>query len=284
MKLRLVSAAAVTCVVSLSSFASAQDAGTPPPAAPAKGDDGRTDHSRFVGRFAVGYFGTAGVSVRTADWNAGGCGISNNNMPAVPCWPVLGNAQQVDAPVIGIRYWINERFGIDGGIGLGLYSGSVESYTPNNPATSAPLKYKQDKVSLSAFVFHVGVPIALATAKHFTFEAIPEINLGFASGSIKDQVPPVPAGATAPQARSEIKLSGFLLDIGGRIGGELHFGFIGVPELSVLGTVGLAFSTRKQSATVSGNTASNSDTTIGTSVQDTPFGIFSRNISALYYF
>jgi hypothetical protein len=168
-------------------------------------------------------------------------------------------------------------------VGIGLLSGSVESYVPNNPATGAPLKYKQDKVSLSAFVFHVGVPIALASAKHFTFEAIPEVNLGFASGTIKDQAPPNPAGAVVP-TRADVKLSGFMLDIGGRIGGELHFGFIGVPELSVLGTVGLAFSTRKQSAAVGGNTASNTDTTIGTSVQDTPFGIFSRNIAALYYF
>ena len=260
----------------------AQDPVPAPAATRAAADDGGTDHARMVGRFAVGFFGTRGVDIGLGDWSSAGCGISTNGAPAIPCFPAKTGSTKVDAPVIGVRYWLNERLGIDAGIGIGIQSGSVDSYVANTPATNGPLKYSQDKTSLTAFVFHGGVPLALASAKHFTFEVIPELNVGFASGTVKDQYPPVPGGAIP--TRADLKLSGFLLDIGARAGGELHFGFIGVPELSVVGTVGLSLSTRSQSVAVGGNTAKNSDTTFGTSVQATPFAIFTNNISAFYYF
>ena len=276
----------LTTVLAAPATALAQD---PPPPAPAAAayrapaadaDDGRTAHAKMVGRFAVGFFGTRGVDLGLGDWSSGGCGTTANT---AVCYPVLSGATKVEAPVIGVRYWLNERIGIDAGLGFALLSGSRDSFAANAPPTNPPLKFSQDKTSVTAFLVHGGVPLALSTAKHFTFEVIPELNVGFASGTVKDQQPPNAAGAPVP-TRADLKLSGFLFDIGARVGGELHFGFIGVPELSVVGTVGMSFATRSQSVAVGGSTAKNSDTTIGTSVQATPFAIFTNNISAFYYF
>ena len=84
------------------------------------------------------------------------------------------------------------------------------------------------------------------------------------------------------------KLSGFYFDIGARAGAEIHFGFIGVPELSLQGTVGLALQRQSVSATttVAGAESSVSDgtTRIGTSLQAPPWAIFTNNIAAIYYF
>ncbi len=110
------------------------------------------------------------------------------------------------APVIGVRYWMMANLGIDAGVGIGWFTGS------------APSPF--------AMAFHVGVPIALASSKHFTFLVLPEANLAFAH---ENQPVPGAANNTA---------DGFLFDIGGRVGAEIQFGFIGIPQLALQGLSG----------------------------------------------
>jgi hypothetical protein len=186
---------------------------------------GDTDHDGVVGHFGATLFPTQ----------------------AIP-FPIAGAA--VNAPVIGVRYWLMPNLGIDGGIGLGWNTGS-------GPAPFA-------------MAFHGGVPFALASSKHFTFLVIPEVNLAFAHENIPA---PMAANNTA---------DGFLFDMGARVGAEIQFGFIGIPQLSLQGSFGLLFTHTETNTTVpgvAGGHANNLTTTVGA----TPWAIFTNAVSATYY-
>lgn len=214
-----------------------------PSAAPAPGD---SDHSKMVGRFAVGYLGTQTMRVGNVD----GAGGFNGT---------------VTAPVIGGRYWLDNMVGIDAGIGFLLSSGSTEV-----AGTST------DKAGVTAFILHGGVPLSLADSGHFSFQIIPEANIGFAG-----------TGDTLA-GPNELSGSGFLLNVGARAGAEIQFGFIGIPELSLTGSVGLFLTHSSSSVTskVGGTETDSSDTnfSIATTLGPDPWDLFTGSISALYYF
>jgi hypothetical protein len=217
-----------------------------PGAAPDTVAPGGTDHELVVGHFGVGYMGRR--SVRLAD--AGGA------------------FADVQAPVIGMRYWLDPMLGIDAGLGLNLSTGSRKT---DPGGASADLQ------GFTVFIIHGGVPLALAGSKHFSFQVIPELNLGFASSTL----------AGAGMGGADIDLSGFHLDVGARAGTEIQFGFIGIPELSLQAGIGLALNYDRVKATTKSNPESSvttSQTALGTSVGDNPWNIFTGNIGALYYF
>ena len=214
----------------------------------ARAEEGGTDHDSVVGRFAIGYMGVSQIPLAGG---LGGGGLTR---------------QDLNAPVIGARYWINRLVGVDFGVGLALTGGSTEVTTGATTTTV-------DRPGQFGMAFHGGVPLALAYGKHYTFEVIPEANFGFASSSINGGPP---AGNT--------DLSGMRLDIGARAGAEVHFGFIGVPQLSLVATIGLYLRHQRVSAEQGGNSATDVSTTFGTSVQSDPWALFVNNISALYYF
>jgi hypothetical protein len=224
---------------SASTSGSAQVGMALPGAAPqAAAVAGSSDHDAVVGRLAVGYLGRNGVTIA-------GAGIAPTVIPT---------------PVIGVRYWLSDMLGIDAGLGFGLTSGSQEVM-----GTSA------DGPSWHLFMIHGGVPIALANAGHFSFQIVPELNLGF-------------AGASQEVAGMETKASGFHLDVGARAGAEIHFGFINVPQLSLQGSVGLRMNMDSTSQTVMDVDSSTSAFSLGTTVGDNPWNIFTSNVAALYYF
>jgi hypothetical protein len=168
----------------------------------------------------------------------------------------------VEAPVIGVRYWFTPLLGLDVGLGMGINGTGLTTPAGDQPAADT-----------SAFLLHGGVPLALAASQHFVFEVIPEMNVGFSNW-----------GNDAP-GPAELSASGFHLDIGARAGAEVHFGFIGLPKLSLQGTVGLVFATDSTSVEdATGATVKRSYTTFGTTVQDAPWNIFTSNVAALYYF
>lgn len=214
-----------------------------------KDDEGIPDHEKVVGHFAVGFHNFSQIPI--AAGAPGGNGIVTRDT--------------VTAPVIGIRYWLNRMIGIDGGLGFGMTTGSN---TVENGGTSTSV----DKPSRWAAAIHGGVPLALASGQHYTFEVIPEANFGFASGTI----------SVANQ--SDQNLSGIRLDVGARAGAEVYFGFIGVPQLALQGTIGLYLRHENFKWSQDNNSASDATTTIATSVQSDPWALFTNNISALYYF
>lgn len=223
--------------------------------------DENTDHDRFVGHLAVGYFGISQLPYASGGVVGGGALATST----------------VSAPVIGVRYWFSRQFGLDVGAGLSLSSFSYSQTPAPNPAPQSP-------PTIFGFALHGGVPIALATAKHFTFEIIPEVTFGYATSSVEQ-----------PNPAPNISVNGLRLDIGGRVGAEINFGFIGLPQLALQGTVGLFMryqnvGASENSYTTAGGqnvpaaSASSGAFTLGTSVGSDPWAIFTDNISALYYF
>ena len=218
-------------------------------------EDPTSDHEKVVGHFGVGYLGLTKIP------------IAQGTSAATP--------GAVNAPVIGVRYWLGEKLGLDLGVGLGITGGSTETVTGNVTTTT-------DQAGLFGMAFHGGVPLVLAHQKHYKFLLIPELNLGFAT---QTETPPNPTNA--PNAPGDISRTGFHIDIGARIGSEIHFGFIGVPQLSLQATVGLRAVHDgwkvKQDVGNQTNSASASANSIGTTVQGDPWAIFVNNISAIYY-
>ncbi len=224
------------------------------PAAQTAAVDGGSDHDAMSGHLAVGYLGYANIPL------------------LAPGTAVPGAGPAVAAPVIGVRYWLNPRMGLDLGLGMRMGFGS-------STVKAGGASQDVDNVNPSAFVVHAGIPLALSSAKHYSFQIIPELNLGYASVSQKA----VGAGAGAIP---ELKAHNLHVDIGARAGAELHFGFMGVPQLSLQGSVGLrlnmeSYSHENITADVKTTT---SQTTIGTGVYDNPWNIFTSNVAAFYYF
>ena len=242
-----------------------------------------SDHAQYVGAFAIGYLGASEIPFV-------------QNAAVVPGQVITMNATAttLNAPVIGMRYWLSDLLGLDVGIGLRSYGGTITRHFADMTNT-VEQDVDEKKVNGFGMLIHAGVPLALHAEKHWTFEVIPELNVGFSSGTIQDpnKGAYVPPGST-PIYTNDIKLSGLRFDVGARAGTELHFGFIGVPNLSLQATVGLYFRYDKIKAKGGGNPDPNASTpdtayqestvTWGTSVQDAPWSIFTKNVSALYYF
>ena len=229
-----------------------------PGSQPATATYGTSDHDQVVGRLAVGYFGITNVGA-----GAGGGAGSNDSPYAVNGF----------APVVGVRYWLSPMLGLDLGLGISIVGGSLSSQTP--PADEV----EGDRNSFTGFVVHGGVPLALASADHFTFELIPEANIGFTSAGSDPNGP----------ADGDISYSGFHFDVGARIGAEIHFGFIKLPQLSLVGSVGLALDVDSGKTTDSQPAGgdveqSSSRTELHTTVGANPWAIFTNQVAALYYF
>lgn len=212
------------------------------PAGQARATEGDSDHDQMIGRFAVGYMGAYQVP--------------------------LADVGDQTAPAIGLRYWLDQMMGLDVGIGFYNAGGS----TTDDPGSTV------DDAAIVAVLIHGGVPLHLGGGKHFSFQLVPEVNVGFATQNQKD-----PAPSNGEDARS-----GVLIQLGARAGGELQFGFIGVPELSLQAGVGLYYTSRTtKSEYTNGNVKTvheESKFNLGTTLTGTPWDIFTSNIAALYYF
>ena len=222
------------------------------------------DHEKFVGRFAVGFFGASDVPIAASLPN-----IPDTLPTNATATPV--QTRNITAPVIGARYWISNRIGIDGGLGFGWSNGGSSTNTSGSGSVAT------DGAAAFGFLFHGGVPIALAGGKHYTFQLVPEFNVGFSTQTLKP-----PPGS--PNNTPDTSLSGFRFDIGARAGAEIHFGFMGIPELALQASVGMYFQAGSVSATQGQKSASSSSSGFGTTVQADPWALFTKNIAALYYF
>lgn len=239
---------------------------TPPPAAPAvspaaeKKDDGISDHEKVVGKFGVMYFGVTQQPI--------GTGAPNN----------VGRGS-VQTPVIGVRYWMKERLGLDLGLGFNFFSSS-KSVEQNNTQVDV------DGPAVLSFGVHGGLPLAFAYGKHYKFLLVPELNFGYATQTEAAQN--VAPGAPTPP---DIHRTGLRFDVGARIGTEIQFGFIGIPELALQASVGLNFRRQVWHASQDAGpgvtaplSSSDGQSNLGTTVQADPWALFVNNISAIYYF
>lgn len=239
MKIHYYAAAALALSgVALSNTSYAQDA------APAT-VDGPTNHSQFVGNFAIGFLGFR--TLRIADG--------------------MGGSAPVDAPVIGGRYWLDQGMGIDAGLGLVLAGGSTTSDVGG-------MSTDTDQPQPAAFILHGGLPLALADSQYFVFELVPELNVGFAGNTIEQGA----AGDLVLRgfhldlgARAGAEIHFGFIDIPQlslQAGVGLSFSYDRV-------------SAENETANT---TLSTSQTRLGTTVGNNPWDIFSASVAALYYF
>ncbi|MBN1610433.1 MAG: hypothetical protein JW940_27640 [Polyangiaceae bacterium] len=218
-------------------------------------DPAETDHEMMVGRVGVGYLGLRGLVMPTETATS------------------ASTTAEVLAPVVGVRYWMNPLLGLDLGLGLTAQFGSQK----DTPAGGT--EQSDDSDLPTVLIAHAGVPLSLGSKGHFSFQIVPELNVGYGWRTIKN-----------PGAE-DIEASDFHLDFGARAGAEVQFGFIGVPELSLQGGIGLLFATDQTSVSQAAappaqgdSTSKRSRTSIGTDAGSNPWNIFISNIAALYYF
>lgn len=211
------------------------------------GSEPPTDHEQMVGHIAVGWYGVSDIPV----------GIDNNAVALA------------SAPALGVRYWLNGRLGIDAALGLNLPGASLKSIAGNQTTvTDIPVP--------SGVLLHAGLPLAITTTKHAAFLVTPELNLGF-GGSTEQANPAVMGDAQTTR-------KGFLLQLGARAGAEVHFGFMGIPNLSLEGSVG-AYVNHLSASIEKGNSSTTfKQTSFGTTALNSPWDFFKSNVAARYYF
>jgi len=216
---------------------------------------GGSDHSQMVGRMGIGWFGLSNVPIATG--TPGG----SADDPAINA----GAPTTVATPAIGVRMWMNEKIGLDIGAGFSIATGSARTVTTGI-----------DKATVFSFLAHGGLPVSLATGKHISLQLIPEMNIGFAVSSVE------PAQQINPPPNAS--LTGVRLDLGARIGGEVHFGFMDIPELSLEGTVGAFLTYQATNASVGEVFATQHNLLVTTASYQNPWDIFTSSVRARYYF
>jgi hypothetical protein len=212
-----------------------------------------TDHERVIRGIGVGVVGTVDTATLS---------------------PTASSKTDIaTAPVIGLRYWMSNSMGLEFGVGVAHHSGTSSNDIPNKSNVEDPTYW--------GFLGHAAVPLALFNDKHYTFLLLPEANFGFATWRQEDD-----KNKFGDQG---VDGHDWLLQAGIRAGAEVHFGFIGVPMLSLTAAVG-AHVTYQDSRYSYVDTAGREvhsghygfDVTTGK--YNDPWNIFTSSISALYYF
>jgi hypothetical protein len=224
----------------------------PPQTSAAPAAEGPSDHDRVVGHVGVTYFDVTNLPIAAPPPNA------------------PPNAGSVSAPVVGVRYWLKHNLGLDLGLGIGWTSGSNSAKVGGTSQTVADPSFP------FGFALHAGLPLVYANGQHYAFMIIPETTLGFASQTIKGM-----------NGAPDSTYSGALFNIGARAGAEIQFGFIGIPQLSLTGSIGLVFSYQQLGYSSGSGAMENSSSTsifnLATTVPPSPWAIFTDAISATYY-
>lgn len=166
--------------------------------------------------------------------------------------------------IIGVRYWMQDSLALTGGIGFFTGSSTVTQRTGGTTVeTEGPAG--------TAFSLKAGAAFALAKGKHYTFVIEPQALFGYATRTIKTSTP-------------ETEQSGLAFALGATAGAEIQFGFMGIPELALVASVGAAFDTRSGKSKQGDNETSQSATTVSTFTLANPWNIFAGNVAAIYYF
>jgi len=229
--------------------ASSTSAGASPQAVLALSRDAR-DFDVVAGRWGAAFFG-----VRTVDFGSFPPGVPNT----------------VEVVTLGVRRWMapgslgsTRTWGIDAGLGFGYGRTKTETPVTGGGTSSA-------QASGFGLGFHLGLPIALAQGRHFTALLAPEVDLLYASGKA-DQGTPLRI----------IDWRGFGFDVGARLGAEVYFGFLDMPQLALEGSLGVK--ARYDSVTMDPKAVGQSDVSHWRIGSDRPLGFLAGNLSVVYYF
>lgn len=189
---------------------------------------GETDHSQVS--FGIGFFGVESFSLVPE--------LASENFDI-----------SLTMPMIGARYWLTPMIGLDVAVGVGVVTRKdVNTCITIETGSDGTLGTVEDRACESStrvgginggfgIGLHVGLPIALKTFDHFNILVTPEV--GFRYGQATAFMSPT-------SSNLDVDFSSIALDVGVQLGGELQFGFWGVPNLAIQVNLGLAlrYSTR----------------------------------------
>jgi hypothetical protein len=178
----------------------------------------------------------------------------------------IGTDAEILAPIISVRRWSSSKQGLDLGIGLGGGGNAAKDEIGSET-------FETKGGGRFAVALHAGVPLALANDGHFSLQVVPETRLALAVG-----------GVPAPEGSDPTSFGGFTGQLGVRVGGEVHFGFINIPRLSLEGGVGTYVGFRTGWSKTGGDRSNNFQWTLGTRQVNTPWDIFTGTVAARYYF
>ena len=218
-----------------------------PPTAPAEAP-ADNDHAAVVGSVGFTFFGVDRIRIEPN-------GVRDDGSP-----------MSLHMPTVGIRYWLSEMIGLDIGVGLGVTtSKDNESCGTGTTNCDDPVQYAGIS---GGFGFRIlaGLPISVATKKHFNVVLAPEI--AFARGSA------TLFGTTSNMnepTEADVDLVGMHIDLGARFGGEIQFGFWGLPNLSIQASIGLNF--RYSSMTAANGVAGDDADAIADPGRPNPLGL-----------
>lgn len=258
--------AAAICLVEGSALAGDDDTKNPGAKRSQTDTETDSDQSRWAGHVGIGFYGLHAVPLPRAS--------THLIDPADPNSPfqldVVDITRTFATPAIGIRYWFNRDIGLDVAVGFRTQGGSDRSVDPNGTR-------KSDLESQTSFLIHTGVPIVLGGGRHLSVQATPDIKLGFASGKWR----PATTGGPLPPTVEE---SGFVLQVGARLGAEIFFGFIGIPELALDASLGAYLQSRSASVSAGNAEMTRSETGFTTTNFNSPWDFFTSSLAARYYF
>jgi hypothetical protein len=247
----------VLSVLAVSSIASAQEPGDPMAPAPLPAPPPPAPMTMPATTTAAPPPAAAAQTQSDHEQVVGRLGLGYMGQFDVP----LGLNDRVQNQIIGARIWLQERFGFTAGLG---FATSASSSSVGGLSSDGPSRF--------GTALKGGVLLGLASGKHYTFVIEPQLVVGFTSQTIKQQGQP------------DVSNAGLRLGLGATAGAEIQFGFIGIPELSLVGSVGLALDVARGSSTPSGGTeTSASSTSFSTFSLANPWNIFAGNIAAIYY-
>lgn len=142
-------------------------------------------------------------------------------------------------PKLGIRYWLAGSVGLDIGLGLGIVNTKDINTCPAGDCDAPSVRTGGINGGFGIGL-HLGLPIAISKGAHHALLFIPEFGLGYGtmtlySGDMGDPL-------------DDISMSGLQIDAGIRIGAEVHFGGIGLQNLSLQLSIGLGIRYRSGSS------------------------------------
>ncbi|MBN1606460.1 MAG: hypothetical protein JW940_07490 [Polyangiaceae bacterium] len=210
------------------------------------------DHEKVAGQSGVGLLGVTTVDHVLAD----GESTSGSSLP-----------------LIGLRHWAASKgWGWQLGVGASHHSGTSSDSTPGRDNVDDPTVWNMG--------LHFGLPLAVYWDDHYTFLVLPNVNGGYSTWRQLDN----------DNTPGDQGVSGNTWAVSGgvRVGAEVHFGFIGVPMLTLQGTVGadLVWQRTRVEAVEAGREVTHGRWGLDLRTADfnDPWALFTNSISALYYF
>ncbi len=230
-----------------------------------------SDHQRYhTKHFAVGFLGTRFVPA-TAPHPTDTVVFTSEGSAVLTVVP-----DEIIVPLFGVRYWINSVVGLELGIGFNVGGGSVEQTRPNpDPALST--SGEASLPSTTAVAGHFAAPLSVFSTSHLNLALIPELGIGYSSTTLEA------FDVSTSGEALDLQLSGFVFGVGGKLGAELSFGFIDVPQLSFQSAFGVRFESRRHHGKIGDAEVTHSEQVFGTSFYGDPWDVLLGSFAVYYY-